>query len=282
MKQSITIKFILVLIFIITTQTLNAQDSYNLQYNYVTGNNYRYRINASLQSEQIFNDITTPSSSESKLILRLNIADFKKDIYSINVSFDSSYSKTDRGAGGITEDNGEKIRGKKTLYSVDKFGALLGKTFVDSVKGRNIPSYLGTNLVHKFAGKELKIGDTWSTKTADSILTPGSKIKINSTADYKLEGKEKFNGHDCIKVSCLANSAYIGSINAIANVNGTEISMTIDVDGKAKTTGTIYFDYTRGIIVSCENIIKADETISTDSGVIPMSHNYKSSINILE
>ncbi len=283
MKKIFYFNFALLLIMTVFTQTINAQDKYNLEYKYLKGSNYLYRIKNVLQSEQAFMDQVTPSSGEGKSILRFNIADFQKGIYSIYVSSDSAYSKTETGVAGTLIDNGEKIRGKRIQYSVDKLGAVSGKKFVDSLTTRNITAVLGVNLLHKFSGKELKTGEMWNAKSSDTVLTVGSIVKINSSTDYKIEGKEKINGCDCLRISYVSNSAYNGSTKAIGNINGEQAEFTINIDGKAKTTGVFYFDLNRGIIIADENEVKSDETIvPNEDSVITRVTTYKTTINILE
>lgn len=273
--------FKIICMLFLSVSFLFGQESFSLKYKYENGKDYLYRTNLGMKSTQTFNGNSSGTTSDLYSITRYHISGIDNDKFTIVASLDSLYSKTETEIGGSTIDRGERTKGKKTGYLIDKYGTLIKKEDIDSLKGRNADSYLSTRMIFQLPSKEVKQGDTWTAEMPDVILSPGGKFKSTTTTNYKLEGKEIINGTECLKISFDANLVYNGSTEAKANMNGEESTVTISVDGKAKNKGVFYFDYNKGIIISCESVLKTDEATFLDQNEIDITTEYKVSMSFI-
>jgi hypothetical protein len=170
--------------------------------------------------------------------------------------------------------------GKRTKFVLSAIGAVVSRQVVDTIKslgqfGGGLQRSLSN--FSKLPEKEVKIGDKWKSSTLDTLEMMGGKIVHNTLLDLTLSGKEKKQGHDCLKVDYTGTSSDTGKMM----MNGMEIYM----EGTGKLKGTMYFDPQQGLTVYDESMLDSEQTLAVtgqQNMTIPMSQSMKTTRALLE
>jgi hypothetical protein len=256
MKTSLkTVLFVFALLF--TSMQIFAQDTYNLNYKFEKGKTYLYRATSSTDMVQnaMGQEVTAKIDSKSKL--RFDIANSTPTQIEIISSLDSVYTVQSNSATGEDKiSKGENIVGKKTKLIYNQFGKKLQKIVVDAVADdANNMGGGNASILFQLSEKPVKAGDVWNVASVDTNKQgEDGKMIIKSDTEYKLEGKESFNGVECLKISLKAAMKLEG--------NMTQGGMNLLMEGTGKTTGAYYFDYAKGIILSIDSSTNIDLTVA--------------------
>lgn len=238
MKNSLNV--ISALLFIILPVSTGAQNSYNVKYGFEKGKSYYYTITSNQTGTQTVQGQEYSVISDSKLKPKMEITGFTEGIYSGNFVYDSFYSKSS--AAGTEEILDDKaVAGKKTEYKFNSSGKKLERKDLGS--DSPLPITVSTDMIIEFPDKPLNIGDKW---TVEDFEKSNPKIQVKSVVEYKLEGTEKRNGVDCLKISLTGKS----TSELIGESRGYEFVR----EGNGSSTGTAYFDLEKKLIVEMEII----------------------------
>jgi hypothetical protein len=261
-------------ILFLFTSNLSAQESYNLEYKFEKGKTFLFKdVSASNITQEMMGK-EMKIKAESNSITRIVVDDVKKDgSAELMVSADSMkvFSSTPMGDTSIIM---KDIIGKRTKITTSKFGKPENREIIDSIKltGRAAGASQRESIrFPQLAGKSIKIGENWTATTTDSVNEMGGTIVVNGTYDYKLVGKEKKNGTECLKITFSGKTATEGK----ASIQGMEFF----IDGSGKTNGTFFFDPKAGIVVSEETDIDNETNMATSgeqSMIIPITQATKS------
>jgi hypothetical protein len=270
---------LIVFALLFTSMQIFAQDTYNLNFKFEKGKTYFYRTTANIEVVQNMMGQEINIKVESKSKMRLDIADATASQFDIITSFDSVYSKSSDPMGGEDKiSNGENIVGKKTKMIYNQFGKKLQKITIDAVAAGNDMTNMGnSNLLFQLSEKPVKTGDVWNVSSTDTTKTgEDGKMIIKSDTEYKLEGKEKVNGADCLKISFKAAMKIEG--------NMTQQGMSIVMEGTGKTTGTYFFDYAKGLMLTTDSGTNIDMTaaIPDQNITIPITQTMKAKVELTE
>jgi len=197
----------------------------------------------------------------------------KDDIYSLLVSADSLevFSSTPMGDTTIVMND---VVGKRTRINMSKLGNILVRETIDTVKMMGRFSSGAQREGIKFPilfEKSLKIGETWNSKTIDTIKQMGGNIAVNSDYTYTLVGKEKINGSECLSVTFTGKYTLEGKTSR----QGLEFYL----DGSGKNNGKFYFDPKLGLVVEEETNSESEINLATTGEqqmIIPISQTTKS------
>lgn len=270
---------VIIFALMFTSIQLFAQDSFNLKYNFEKGKNYFMRTNMTSESTQNMMGQETSSKAESKTKMKLEIANATPAQIEFITSFDSVYSKSTNPMGG--EDivnNGEALVGKKTKMVYDIYGKKISKVVIDQVQSNGLDgSGSGSSLFLQLSDKPVKVGDVWNTSGVDTNKV-GEDGKIITKGDYelKLEGKEKYNGADCLKVTFKGTMKIEGSM--------TQSGYSIVIEGTSKTSGYFYFDIAKGLPLLNDSTTDMNMTIAVpdQNMTIPMTQTMKTKVTLTE
>lgn len=269
--------FVFTLLF--ASMQIFAQDMYNMNFKFEKGKTYFYRTTANIETVQNMMGQEINVKIESKSKMRFDIADATPTQFDIITSFDSVYTKSSNPMGG--EDNinkGEGIVGKKTKMIYNQFGKKLQKIAIDAISSGSDMTNMGSaNILFQLSDKPVKTGDVWNVSNTDTTKTgEDGKMIIKSDTEYKLEGKEKVNGADCLKISFKATMKIEG--------NMTQQGMGIVMEGTGKTTGTYLFDYAKGLMVTTDSGTNIDMTaaIPDQNITIPITQTMKAKIELTD
>jgi hypothetical protein len=231
-----------VLLLLITS--LNAQENYKLEYKFEKGKTYRYQDVTKTDMTQEMMGKEMKIKSESNIVNRLVVDDVTENGNAVLlISADSMKVFSSTPMGDTTMILSELI-GKRTKVILSHLGKIENREIVDSVKlmGRAAGAAQRESIQFpKLSDKVVKIGDTWTATTEDTVNQMGGKIAVTGNFEYKLLGQEKKDGCDCLKITFTGKTTTEGK----ATMQGMEFF----IDGSGKTSGTIYFDAKAGLVV---------------------------------
>lgn len=231
-----------VLFLLITS--LNAQDNYKLEYKFEKGKTYRYQDVTKTDMTQEMMGKEMKIKSESNIVNRLIVDDVTKNGNAVLlISADSMKVFSSTPMGDTTMILSELI-GKRTKVVLSNLGKIENREIVDSVKITGRAAGAAQREAIQFAklsDKAVKVGDTWTATTQDTVNQMGGKIAVTSNFEYKLLGQEKKDDCNCLKITFTGKTTTEGK----ATMQGMEFF----IDGSGKTSGTIYFDAKAGLVV---------------------------------
>jgi hypothetical protein len=226
------------------TGGLNAQDTYKLEFKFEKGKTYRYRDDAKTDMTQEMMGKEMKIKSEVNTVIRLVVDDVIKNgdaVLLISADSIKVFSNTPMGDTAMILND---LMGKRTKVTLSNLGKIENREIVDSVviTGRAAGMAQRESMQFtKFSNKAVKVGDTWTATTEDTVDQMGGKISVTSNYEYKLLGQEKKDDRNCLKITFTGKTTTEGK----ANMQGMEFF----IDGSGKTSGTIYFDPKAGLVV---------------------------------
>jgi hypothetical protein len=266
-----------ILFSFLTASALLAQDTYNLAYKYEKGKTYFSRITMGMDIAQSMSGQDFNIRMDSKSKLRMEITDVTSDKFEIISSIDSMYSKTSNPMGGDDIiNNGEGMVGKKTKIVYDKFGKVIRKTEIDQLAKTLNMNYSGSSEgMFRLTEKQVKIGDTWAINDTNKMsMGETGGMNIITLCDCKLEGKETYNGKECLKISFVQKITMNGELS--------QAGMALGIDETGYSKGIIYYDIAKGLILSNDSAMEMNGTVSMGEQGMPMSQKVKTSIVLLD
>lgn len=270
---------LLVFALVFTSVQIFAQDMYNLSFKYEKGKTYFYRTNTNTETVQNMNGQENTFNSISKAKIKLDISDVTPTQLEMITSFDSLYTKTPNPqTGEDVINNGEGVVGKKTKMIYNIFGKKIKKIEIDAItSSNNMNMGENANLLVQLSEKPVKIGETWTiTRTDTTKMGEDGKGIVKSDTEFKIDGKDKFNGAECLKISFKGTMKIEGSM--------TNSGYNMVIEGTGKTNGYLLFDYNKGILLSSNSGVDQNMTIAIPdvSMTIPMTQNIKSAVILTE
>ena len=253
---------------------LNAQDTYKLEYKFEKGKTYRYQDITKTDMTQEMMGKEMKIKSESNVVNRLVVDDVTKNGNAILlISADSMKVFSSTPMGDTTIIMSELI-GKRTKVVLSNLGKIENREIVDSVKITGRAAGAAQREAIQFAklsDKVVKIGETWTATTQDTVNQMGGKIAVTGNYEYTLLGQEKKDDRNCLKITYTGKTTTEGK----AKMQGMEFF----IDGSGKTSGTIYFDAKAGLVVY-EETLNDSETNMALTGeqqmIIPITQVTKS------
>jgi hypothetical protein len=147
--------------------------------------------------------------------------------------------------------------GKRTRLTVSPTGEVISRETIDTIKVDRMMGGAGVRDVVRFprlAAGPVKMGDKWDVTQGDTTELGAGKIVTTTKTAYTLAGKEKVQGHDCLKVTFAGTATVAGK--------GTMMGLELFVEGSGKTSGTLYFDAQKGLFVRNEAKVENETTMA--------------------
>ncbi len=267
---------------IFLTGTMNAQEKYNLEYNYKTGETFRYQSSTDYDVVQEMNEQEIKMSGSSNSILKLIIESVSPEG---NITFINSYEEMKSSLkSGIMDTTFEQkdIIGKRGKVIIDKFGKEISSEMIDTVKkeggmGGTSVSFLNSVNLPKLPGYPVAIGDKWTNiKTDTTKLSEGAMI-ITYNIEYTLLQKEIKDGHECLNIAVVSKSEATGKT--------MQMGMEMFIEGTGESKGSEWFDPVLGILVAKESVMNQDLTTAITGQMnmsIPSTQVIKTSFKLIK
>ncbi|MGD1008124.1 MAG: DUF6263 family protein [Ignavibacteriaceae bacterium] len=274
MKHSILkIAAVLSVLFFLSANVF-AQETFNLQYKFSKGSTYLYNSDIASQLTQEVMGKEMKFGNDIHGVIRFLVDDVEDngDIQ-FTASMDSATLKSNM-MGKDTSISLSSLIGKRVKAVLSSFGEVKSCTMIDSVEENSnrmmsVPQEI-KRFFTKFAGKDLKIGESWNSSEIDTIKNYGGTIISNVDMTCTLSGKENKLGHECFIIPFSGKLKISGK----GNMQGMDFTM----EGDGTSSGTIYFDGKTGLLVYSEGSMENDMTMATTGGqsmVIPITQNIK-------
>jgi hypothetical protein len=206
----------------------------------------------------------------------------KEDNYQLHVTIDSMSMKITTSRGDLAPDlssvEGESFDMTMTPIGEEKdlSGAESIQYEVEAGTLYNIASKFQA-VFPDFAGRPVKIGDTWTTQAAIIENTNRSESLIKLEFLNTLEGFENMDGMDCVRIK----AEFTGTIEGKSE---PEPGVELVSEGEVKGTDILYFAYKDGILVKAVTNGVGDVTATaTAQGVtIPMKRVYQNELKLVK
>ena len=128
-----------------------------------------------------------------------------------------------------------------------------------------------------FAGKPVKMGETWTTSGTLDIDEGSNQIKINLESLNTLEGFEVVDGYECVRIKANVTGTMEGE--------GEAQGMSLVMEGQGEGTDTWYFAYKEGILVKVISEFYLDGNIDASGPAnlsIPMKQEMKMTLSLIK
>ncbi|MBE9491477.1 MAG: hypothetical protein IMY70_01215 [Bacteroidetes bacterium] len=203
----------------------------------------------------------------------VKFAGMKEDNYKFGITIDTMYMKIISPQGEIIPDMSDVI-GKSFDMSLTTLGKEFDFSGADKIKyslGRSGQRSVATEfqvLFPDFPERPVKVGDKWTTTDTINEKSNNGNLQIIVNNTNTLEGFEKINGKECVKIT----ADFKGVLNGKGMEQGTELITTGEITGK----DTWYFAYKEGIFVKIvtEGTAKSTTTVVAQNMEIPATRKY--------
>ncbi len=275
MKKNL-ISLLTILFALSAAGILKAQESYKLKYNFEKGKTYKYLASTTGNVTQSMMGQEMKIGIDSKIYLKIETENAGEN-FSLITSIDSGSVRTNMPMKDTTVSLKE-IEGKRTRLLLEKNGKISKKEVIDSVK-TGMES-MGLNEMTKFAvlpEKDFKFGETWNNQDIDSVDMMGGKIKTTSNIDYTLLGRIDTLGHNCLKIGFAGKTSSEGSTKIMG--------MELFIEGNGKTSGMVYFNAAKGLVVYVEALTDNEMTMAAtgeQNMIIPITQSMVSKQTLLD
>jgi hypothetical protein len=257
-----------------------AQESYTLEHKFEKGKIYRYSATANSKMTQEMGGQEMHVAMEAWFVPRVSLETVTPEGNFVLV-YAADSAKTHIKAPNMDSTMVlANLIGKRSRMTVTPKGEVVKREVIDSVKSDRMLSGIGLReLVRlpRLAAGPVKVGDTWKVTQADTNELGGGKIVTTTVTTYTLAGKEKMQGHDCLKVTFAGAATTAGK--------GSMMGMELFVEGTGKTSGTFYFDQAKGIFVRNESKTEGETTMAAtgqQNMTIPISSTAETTLTLKE
>jgi hypothetical protein len=280
MKKIFITPAILLLCGLFIATTMNAQESYKLAYKFQKGKTYLYSTASAGNMTQEMMGKEMKMTNGANMIIRVVVEDVAKNgDLTLILSADSALVSTKSQMMDTTM-NMTDFLGKRNKFVLSPIGTVLSHEVIDTVKtqgqfGGNVQRNLSN--FSKLPENSVKMGDKWKTTTLDTLDMMGGKVAHTAMLDLTLTGKEKKQGHDCLKIDYTGTTADTGKLM----MGGMELYL----EGNGKVNGTMYFDAGQGLVILDESTTDSEQTMAItgqQNMTIPMSQSMKTTRMLLE
>lgn len=155
--------------------------------------------------------------------------------------------------------NPEALLGKRTRLTVNALGKKLHSAMVDTLNLSGLLAQAGaggqtTFRLIELPEKEIKIGESWTTSTADTTAQANSKMVIMPNLTYKVTGEVDTLGYKCLRLA--------GTGTVKMKGEGMQQGMNFFIEGEGPTNGTAYFAPQEGLLVAAVSNADLEMTIA--------------------
>lgn len=258
---------------------LFAQESYRLKYNFKKGKTYFFAntIDGNFIQEVMGREMKMAVNSSYHV--RVVVDNVKNGTVSLITSLDSG-TVVSRNPMKDTTISLTPFAGKRARLVMLEDGTVTNSEIIDSIKMLNLQGISQKYLIRfvKFPSSGVKKGEPWSVSSTDTMDIMGSGKLLNIVnSTFTLVGREKVQGHDCLKMS------YTGDVK---NSGQAQImGMSLILEGAGKISGNFFFDPVQGMAIKNESSMDNEMTLAAtgqQNMVIPITQSIKISQSLVE
>ncbi len=261
-----------------------AAGAYKLIYRLQKGQNLKYKMNLSMNTSAEMMGQEMNSSVDGSSSMHIDVEQVSKEG---NVTFvqtvDSAWVHI-KSAGPQSIDstfrNPEGVAGKRTRQEITARGKKVKSVDVDSVElagvAAQMPSQLSSFQLFELPENDVKIGDTWSVSTTDSVSQGGAKFIVTPSRTFTMGAEIDTMGYKCVRLVYKGTTSLKGE--------GTNGGMKLFFEGEGPNEGVVYFAIKEGVIVTVIDNSDLEMTIALTgqmSMTIPQSTSTKTVVTLV-
>lgn len=278
MKTSFLKYSIFTLVLLISGNNL-AQSNYKLQYKFQKGETYLF------SNSVITNVVQQAMGQEMKIDITADaiqkiVAEDQLDGNMVLItSLDSVVVSTKMPMRDTTM-NLINFKDKRTKVILDPTGKVVKKEILDSL-GQDAQQFEQLNnqalKFFELPKEEVTSGSNWSSDDIDTMNVMGGDIILTTHTDYTLAGEEEKSGFKCVKITFTGTSTNEGKTKMMG--------MDLFIEGTGKTSGNLFFDPVKGILILAEVQSDNEMTMATTGEqkmIIPITQSSKITQNYLK
>jgi len=225
---------------------------------------------------------TMEIEADETLAFTVKSKGLKENNYHLQVTIDSISMKITTPQGDLVPDL-SPVEGKSFDMIFSPIGEEKDLSGAESIEYEVEPGTI-TNIASKFqavfpdfAGRPLKIGDTWTTRAAITENSNKSESLIMLELLNTLEGFETVDGMECVRIK----AEFTGTVEGKSE---PEPGVELDLEGEVKGTDIWYFAYKEGIFIKTVSNGTADiiATASAQGISIPMKREFNSEMVLIK
>lgn len=216
-----------------------------LNYNPKAGSSARYQMSSDQKVSQEIMGQEQHFSTNSKNVVNMTVSSVSSNSISYSLDYESLDVTSNMPNAPNMDSFKSKLLNAKINIDSDKLGNVSKITGLEELKETSLGANLEVslkNIFPIFSYDELKIGDSWTKDTKESVTSGPLEITIVNKTTYTLTGIEQAQSRECFKIDYETKTTLSGS----GNQSGADLTY----DGVGKETGEIFFDYNDGIVVS--------------------------------
>lgn len=240
---------------------------YELKYQLAKGTKITMTSTGDVNSvmDQMGNEVVTDISGDAEDIFVVLSANKTKGL-TLEYEFGARSQNMDSAMGSDSTDFSELI-GKKVKFVLLPNGKVEGFEGFDTLPV--ITSSSGDELNEEtyilavkttfplLPDKPVKFGDSWTDNQVMDIPQSGSILNLENDYTYTLIEEVKKDGFDCLKIEMTGTSHLVGDFE--------QEGMALSIERDTISTGTIYFAYKEGMLISMESESRGEAIINVPS-----------------
>ena len=236
----------------------SAQEKFLLEYKYEKGSTYRYQEDSKFESVQEVNGQEMKATGSSLSLMKMTIESVSENGDITMIYSYEDMKVTTKMAMMDTTMVMKDLLDKKNQIAISRSGKMIEQKVIDtvSIAKSMVSSQSSLSDVYKefvvFPDGAVKIGDTWNDDRSDTV--EGTQMVTKTIRKFTIAGIEDKNGHSCLKIT------FTGTVEIGGKMN--QMGMEFFMEGEGETSGTIWFDQNRGIIIAKEGSSDQDMTMA--------------------
>lgn len=261
-----------------------GQKLYELKYQLAKGTKFTMVSSSEVNSvmDQMGTEVLSDSYGEAEDIFVVLSANKKKGL-SLEYEFGERSQNIDSAMGSDSTDFSELVGQKVTFVllpngKVEEYEGFDSLPEITSPGGDelNEETYiLGVKTTFPLLpDKPVKFGDTWTDNQVMDIPQGGNFLKLENDITYTLIEETQMEGFDCLKIEMKGVSRISGDFE--------QEGMALYIERETISTGTLYFAYKEGMLISgvSESIGEGIIDVPSAGIVIPQTVTSKGSVTV--
>jgi hypothetical protein len=225
-----------------------AGGNYKLIYRMQKGQHLKYMIIQTSDESTEMQGQEQNVMVKGKTLMHLQVQNVDKEG---NITFDYTIDSLSTHVKSVQFDtafmNPEGLIGKRTRQIMNARGKKLKSVVLDTIELTGLFAQMGGARQSSvplivLSENELKIGDSWTESSPDTIERPGGKMVLAPVLTYTVTAEVDTLGYKCLRLN------YTGTMT----IKGewTQMGMNFFIEGEGPASGTAYFAPKEGLLVA--------------------------------
>ena len=271
----------LLLLAIVATATAGGE---KLRYKFEKGKTYTYAVSSEskLNGQTMGQEFSMDSKSDLTIAMVSSTAT-NDGGWELVVRIETGKIKVNFPMMGLRDTTIELTEyiGKRAKVVITGRGKTLSVEPIDTIQPGRLAMMTGSplemfrRLFVTLPEQPVDVKTAWKESTPDTTNSGGVKVVIKPSIDFSVAAKETRGEYPTFRIPYTGKSTMEGT--------GTQRGMDVTVDGTVKSTGTMYFAPSEGLLVEAESTSDVDQTVTftgAQSGAQTIMTTMKNSVKL--